>query len=167
MRNKRGFSLLELMCVLAVLSLFAVIGSAVFLKAEQKSKDRDTLIADVLNVTNALQEARQLSIESGESTYICGGLSCSGDWSYGFKVIQPDHLGGLYRKVVFDHDVRILWKGFPANKSRITFLPNGLSSYQNGTFWFCYLSWKTSIVINQSGRYYTSDIIDGDEDSCR
>ncbi|MGB3384968.1 MAG: GspH/FimT family pseudopilin [Marinomonas sp.] len=160
MQNKQGFSLLEVMCVLAILSLLAVIGSGFIIQNAQRNEDKAVLLDDVKNLSNALQEARLLAIQSGDSSYVCGGADCRGNWSDGFVVMQTEQFGGLYRRVVFDHEINIAWQGFPANKSRITFLPTGLSSYQNGTFLFCYLDWHTRLVINQSGRFYASDIVD-------
>lgn len=159
MQKKQGFSLLEVMCVLAILSFLALVGSGVIIQSTQASQYKATLGDVVRNLSNGLQEARLLAVQSGDSSYVCGGADCLGNWSEGFVVMQPESFGGLYRRVAFEHDVSIVWQGFPANKSRITFLPNGLSSYQNGTFLFCYLGWHTRLVINQSGRFYGSDIV--------
>lgn len=166
MQSQRGFTLLELLCVLAVLSIAGMMGMTGFLWAQQSQESKTVLLDDVKNLSNALQQARQLAISSGQASYVCGGQNCSGNWSYGFRVVQPENLGGLYRKVVFDHDVHIEWHGFPATKSRIDFLPNGLSSYQNGTFVLCYQSYQVSIVLNQSGRYYTSELSDAEDGAC-
>ncbi|REG84290.1 GspH/FimT family protein [Marinomonas pollencensis] len=159
MQNKKGFSLLEVMCVLAILSFLALVSSGVIIQHAQTSQHKAILLEDVKNLSNALQEARLLAIQSGDSSYVCGGVDCQGNWSDGFVVMQPESYGGLYRRVTFEHDVSIVWQGFPANKSRITFLPNGLSGYQNGTFLFCYLGWHTRLVINQSGRFYGADVV--------
>ena len=166
MRHEQGFTLLELICVLAILSILGAFGATSLFSTQQDSKDKATLLSDVKNLANALRQARHLAIESGSSSYVCGGINCSGNWSDGFEVRQSSALDTTYRSVLLDHAVHIIWHGFPANKSSITFLPTGLSSYQNGTFFLCYLRWKASIIINQSGRYYTSDIVDIDGESC-
>lgn len=160
MHHQRGFSLLELLCVLAILSILAHAGSAQFLSVSQKARDKNTLKSEMKRLAQALTQARQLAVISGQSSYLCGGVDCDGHWSDGFKLYQMASTNGvekIYRQILFDHSLVVSWHGFPIKKQQIEFQSNGLSSYQNGTFEFCLGAWQADVVLNQSGRFYLTD----------
>lgn len=160
MGHQHGFSLLELLCVLAILSILAYVGSAQFLTVSQNTQDKNALKTEMKRLSDALIQARQLAVVSGQTSFLCGGEHCDGHWSSGFTLYQAVPFGGLdkvYRHIVFDDLLNVSWRGFPSQKKQIEFHSNGLSGYQNGTFEFCLGAWQTDLVLNQSGRFYTSD----------
>lgn len=160
MSRQHGFSLLELLCVLAILSILAYAGSAQFLSVSQKTKDKNTLKNEMKRLADALTQARQLAVISGQTSFLCGGQNCNGGWSSGFTLYQIEPNSGAekhYRQIVFDPSLVVSWRGFPTQKNQIEFRSNGLSGYQNGTFEFCLGAWQADLILNQSGRFYLTD----------
>ncbi|ETX11033.1 pilus assembly protein FimT [Marinomonas ushuaiensis DSM 15871] len=173
MNRQGGFSLLELLCVLAILSLFAYAGSAQFLVLSQSSQDKSTIQNGMKKLSDALTQARQLAVVSGQTSYLCGGIECDGDWSSGFVLYQNNLSSGnyassdkTYQGVSFDENLNVYWQGFPINKQQIEFQSDGLSGYQNGTFEFCLNAWQASLILNQSGRFYITDPQEKEEGAC-
>lgn len=76
MSRQCGFSLLELLCVLAILSILAHAGSAQFLSVSQNTKDKSTLKNEMKRLADALTQARQLAVISGQTSFLCGGQNC-------------------------------------------------------------------------------------------
>ena len=160
MSRQHGFSLLELLCVLAILSFLAHAGSAQFLSVSQNTQDKNTLKNEMKRLADALTQARQLAVISGQTSFLCGGQNCNGGWSSGFTLYQIEPNSGAekhYRQIVFDPSLAVSWRGFPTQKNQIEFRSNGLSGYQNGTFEFCLGAWQADLILNQSGRFYLTD----------
>lgn len=169
MNHQGGFSLLELLCVLAILSIFAYVGSAQFLVLDQASQNKNTIQTSIKQLSDAITQARQLAVISGQVSYLCGGTECDGNWSSGFVLYQDDlshDHDKTYQRVSFDEDLNVYWQGFPVNKQQIEFQSNGLSGYQNGTFEFCLDTWQAGLVLNQSGRFYLTDLQEKEEGTC-
>jgi len=160
MSRQNGFSLLELLCILVILSILAHVGSVHFLSVSQQAQDQNTLKTEMKRLAEALIQARQLAVSSGQTSYVCGGVKCVGGWSMGFLLYQIESRSGEkheFRQITFDHSVTVFWHGFPIRKQQIEFQFNGLSGYQNGTFSFCLGAWQADLVLNQSGRFYLTD----------
>ncbi|NVK72067.1 MAG: GspH/FimT family pseudopilin [Oceanospirillaceae bacterium] len=160
MTHQQGFSLLEVLCVLVIVSVLAHIGATQFLSVGQNSKDKNTLKTEMKRLADALTQARQLAVLSGQTSFVCGGSDCSGGWSSGFKLYQILPSNGSekrYRDIRFSDPLDVSWHGFPTQKKQIEFRPNGLSGYQNGTFEFCLGMWQADLILNQSGRFYLTD----------
>ncbi|AEF54165.1 GspH/FimT family pseudopilin [Marinomonas posidonica] len=155
-----GYSLLELLCVLAILSLLAHLGSSQVLSFNQDLEDQRILKTQVTRLANGLTQARQLAVASGRLSYLCGGIQrCTGDWSTGFRLYQnteSNQAEKTFASISFTSDLLVAWRGFPAQKKQIEYRLNGLSGYQNGTFIFCLGRWKMGLVLNQGGRFYVS-----------
>ncbi|BDX03373.1 type IV minor pilin protein FimT [Marinomonas pontica] len=176
MNRLHGFSLLELMCVLAILSILAHVGSMQFLSVSQSGQDKQTLKNEMKRLGEALTQARQLAVISGQASFLCGGVTCDGVWSSGFSLYQTepvtpnlledDRVKKWFRQMAFDKALRVSWRGFPAKKQQIEFHSNGLSSYQNGTFELCLGDWQADLILNQSGRFYLTDPKAIDEGAC-
>ncbi len=184
MNRLHGFSLLELMCVLAILSILAHVGSTQFLSVSQSSQDKHLLKSEMKRLGEALTQARQLAVISGQASFLCGGVACDDAWSSGYSLYQMvpvtsagnssmgnssiNNLGvkKWFRQMAFDKALRVSWRGFPAKKQQIEFHSNGLSSYQNGTFELCLGDWQADLILNQSGRFYLTDPKAIDEGAC-
>jgi type IV fimbrial biogenesis protein FimT len=169
MSHQRGFSLLELLCVLAILSIFAHIGAASFLSVSQNTQDKNTLKNEMKRLAEALIHARQLAVVSGQPSFLCGGVDCGGDWSSGFQLYQIVSFSQEkkeYQRIIFNELLQVSWRGFPIKKQQIEFQSNGLSGYQNGTFAFCLGHWQADLVLNQSGRFYVTDPQGRGEEQC-
>ncbi|MCV2403277.1 GspH/FimT family pseudopilin [Marinomonas sp. C2222] len=169
MHKQGGFSLLELICVMLILSILAYFGSSHFLSLHQTTQDQKTLKEAMAQLADALLQARQLAVVSGQTAYVCGGQSCSGDWSSGFLLYQETEVEGspsIYRNILLDGDIVLSWQGFPRNKQSIEFTADGLSGYQNGTFQFCLGIWQAGLVLNQGGRFYTTSLTEKSSEVC-
>lgn len=170
MTHQQGFSLIELMCVLAIVSLLAFLGSAHFLSVSQNTQDKYTLRTDRQHLADALTQARQLAVVSGQMSFLCGGSDCDGRWSSGFTLYQNDTSESgkrVVQKHVFSALEGVAWRGFPTQKKQIEFNSTGLSGYQNGTFEFCLRNWQADLVLNQSGRFYTKNPQDKSPGACQ
>ncbi|GAB3484618.1 GspH/FimT family pseudopilin [Marinomonas epiphytica] len=169
MAKQNGFTLLECMVVIAMLSALAYGTSHVVFGFRQSEQDKQSLLEDLQALSVALMAARQYAIRSGQTTYLCGGVLCTGDWSSGYRIqhtVAADTLaddsqseGSSLQVGYFSPTLRLRWQGFPSQRRYIEFLANGLSAYQNGRFILCVGEWQGEIVLNQSGRFYLSDII--------
>lgn len=151
----QGFSIVELMVVIAMISIV----SSAFLYTDlqsffQKWQVRQVIEDDVSGLMKLIEQARSLSVLSGKEVMLCGGLDCNGDWSqlayYKFSSsAQP------IDRYFFHELTQVRWRGFPAQRRFIIFLPTGLSSYQNGSFYLCQPDGDAKrILMNQSGRAY-------------
>lgn len=159
MRQQQGFTLLELLVVLTILSVLAYFGSAQLLVVNSTMADRRVLQDSLKILSDALLQSRQLAIVSGQKSLLCGGIACSGHWSEGYEIYQHNLHSKAVKQTMFTSNVSIRWRGFPAKKNFIEFKSNGLSAYQNGRFELCVGEWQADIVVNQSGRFYLSDIL--------
>ncbi|BFM48963.1 GspH/FimT family pseudopilin [Marinomonas sp. THO17] len=159
MNQQWGFTLFELLCVMAIFSLLAHFGMSNILFLNQQQQDQQNLKAQVARLASALTRARELAVVSGHSSFVCGGMACSGEWSRGFRLYQT-HNNTDYDVLneVFIEALSLHWRGFPAQKKQIEYQANGLSGYQNGTFVFCLGKWQMDVVLNQSGRFYLSHL---------
>lgn len=151
-----GFSLPEVLLVMAILSTLAASSfSSQIYQSYQRWHRSNALADDTETLLALIARARSLSISSGEPVYLCGGENCNGKWSSLAFLSDGDASSNAFFSVSFSHDVTIRWQGFPLSRDYIVFLPSGLSSYQNGSFYLCREYTKTKrIVINQSGRAY-------------
>lgn len=168
MNQQMGFSLFELLCVMAILSLLAHLGLSNLLSLSQQQQDQQILKEQVARLASALTRARELAVVSGKSSYVCGGEACSGEWSRSFRLYQTqNNTDHDVLNETFVESLSLQWRGFPAQKKQIEYQANGLSGYQNGTFVFCLGAWQMDLVLNQSGRFYLSSLKSKDsEGSC-
>ena len=159
MRHQRGFTLFEVMVALSILSLLAYMGSAHVRDFSASLADKRALQASLKNLSAGLLQARQLAIANGQNSFLCGGIDCSGDWSYGYQIFETQHSSTPVQQGRFPDNLLVRWQGFPAQKSFIEFKANGLSAYQNGSFVLCIGQWQARIIVNQSGRFYLDETL--------
>jgi type IV fimbrial biogenesis protein FimT len=155
MNYERGFSLVEVLIVtLIILIISSVFPSPINLFASQKKQH--TLYETQQDLALWLIRARQLAVNVQKEVVLCGGDQCDGNWSNGVAISSEKT---ILSTLSFDPGVSVIWKGFPVYKKSITFLPDGLSSYQNGTFYLCQAGFYCYIRLNQSGRFYSSPML--------
>lgn len=155
MGSCKGYSLTELLIVIAMISIV----SSAFLSSDvvhyyRTWQARQALLHDVDGLLSLIDRARSLAIHGEQSVILCGGELCHGDWSLSaWAHFSNDQQVQL--KHQFSADTTVVWRGFPNNRSYIEFLPTGLSSYQNGSFFICHAQADVlRILVNQSGRAY-------------
>lgn len=152
---ERGFSLVEVLIVILIISaISSVFPSPLNFFAYQKNQN--ILYETQQDLALWLIRARQLAVKIESDVILCGGDQCDGKWTKGIA-LRAENI--ILSTLSFEQGVSVIWKGFPAQKKYITFLSDGLSSYQNGTFYLCYSGFYCYIRLNQSGRFYTSPIL--------
>lgn len=158
-RIASAFSLVEVLLVLVILAFMAKQMGTAIVASWFEQTDYERLSRYQHNLANALTLARQYAVQAQQDVALCGGnyedKLCDGDWSQGWYIQLANKIKTRQR---FPEDVKISWSGFPANKHFIAFYSNGHSGYQNGTFYLCLNHLMTRIVLNQSGRFYLSDM---------
>ncbi|SBS26429.1 hypothetical protein MAQ5080_00517 [Marinomonas aquimarina] len=155
MNSCKGFSLPELLVAIAMISIVAsAFLSSNLLAYYQRWQDRQMLAQDVSGLLSLIARARSLAMRSEQPVRLCGGEHCNGDWGQQAWL----HLSGdtqVLQRHQLSSDTSMVWRGFPAQRAYIEFLPNGLSSYQNGSFYLCRAQAHAQrILVNQSGRAY-------------
>ncbi|MFT2109688.1 GspH/FimT family protein [Marinomonas sp. 2405UD68-3] len=155
MNKVKGFTLIEVLVVITIVSSVSVFLSSS--NAFSLLSNENTLLKAKENLGLSLLRARQLAVNSQTEVILCGGVSCNGNWSQGVSILIQNDV--LYSHV-FPNDIEVKWKGFPVHKTSVSFLPNGLSSYQNGTFYLCDATFYSYIRLNQSGRFYSSPLLE-------
>lgn len=155
MNSCKGFSLPELLIVIAMISIV----SSAFLSSTlvgdyQRWQSRHTLMQDVGALLALIARARSLAMHSEQAVLLCGGEHCNGDWTQHAYIRFADD-PRVIKSQNFSSDTVVIWRGFPAQRPYIQFLPTGLSSYQNGSFYLCQTQADAlRILLNQSGRAY-------------
>ena len=151
----RAFSLLEVLVVIALLSVLSATywGSGLF-QYYQSSQQSQSLTQQSHTLLSAIDRARTLAVVSGRSVYLCGGEQCDGHWSEALYLAYSTEQPPLWRRSLAAN-VRVVWHGFPQQRNYVAFLPTGLASYQNGSFYLCVENSPAQrVIINQSGRAY-------------
>ncbi|MBM6549672.1 GspH/FimT family protein [Marinomonas ostreistagni] len=150
-----AFSLVEVLVVIVLLSMAAAAFRATGMTQMFRSWSLEhTLSEQSQTLLRGIERARTLAISSGQSVMLCGGRACNGAWSDALYLTYATGGTPLWRKE-FAAQTRINWQGFPQQRDYIEFLPTGLASYQNGSFYICLeQSHAQRVIINQSGRAY-------------
>ncbi|WP_191602928.1 GspH/FimT family pseudopilin [Marinomonas algicola] len=160
MTHEHGFSLVEVLIVLMIIAIISrTFPSSINLFAFQKKQN--ALYKTQQDLALWLIRARQLAVNINKEVILCGGDQCDGNWTKGLA-IRSDNV--TISTLSFDLGIHVSWKGFPVQKKSIIFLSDGLSSYQNGTFYLCHSGFYCYIRLNQSGRFYTSSILQDTND---
>lgn len=158
MNSCKGFSLPELLIVIAMISIV----SSAFLSSRvvgyyQRWQARNVLSQDVSGLLTLISRARSLAMRSEQPVLLCGGTNCNGDWQQQAFIRFANGTNILHTQV-FSSETAVVWRGFPVQRAYLQFLPTGLSSYQNGSFYLCRAHAEAlRILVNQSGRAYLDD----------
>ncbi|WCN10247.1 GspH/FimT family pseudopilin [Marinomonas mediterranea] len=155
MNLQKAFSLWEVLCVLLIFSLLAASNATSSVLSYYHSwSDRQQLHQANRQLQTAIATSRSLAIRSDSPVQLCGGVSCNGRWSDGISLLQSGH-STPYQTWAFPELIDLVWRGFPARKTAISFLPTGISNFQNGSFYFCFKGiQQVRVVINKAGRAY-------------
>lgn len=150
-----AFSLVEVLIVIVLLSMVAAAFRGTGMTQMFRSWSLEhTLSEQSQTLLRGIERARTLAISSGQSVILCGGHACNGAWSDALYLTYITDDTMLWRSE-FSPGTRISWQGFPQQRDYIKFLPTGLASYQNGSFYVCLeQSHAQRVIINQSGRAY-------------
>ncbi|TDO98745.1 GspH/FimT family pseudopilin [Marinomonas balearica] len=165
MYSKRAFSLWEVLCVLLILSfMMASTATTDMLSYYQKWSERQQLYQANRHLLSAIELSRSLALQSKLSVTLCGGISCDGNWSNGLSILR-NSTPLPFKTWLFPDFIQLQWRGFPARKAAITFLPTGMSNFQNGSFYLCFRGEKRKrVVVNKAGRAYEDpSFVGGDQ----
>ncbi|MBJ7550638.1 GspH/FimT family pseudopilin [Marinomonas ostreistagni] len=155
LKDLYGFSIAETLVVITLLSILSSSFWATDITSfYERWKSNNVFNRDVASVLSLISKARSLAIEAQRPVYLCGGDRCQGDWSDTIFIRFPDSETAQSSWSLSSKTIMV-WRGFPVSRQFIEFLPNGLSSYQNGSFYLCFEElFARRILINQSGRAY-------------
>jgi len=149
----KAFSLLEILIVIFIMSILLVGIASPSINFLSQRAEVQKLSAKLMQAINL---ARSEALINHKKTTLCQSNNlkdCSGAWSDGFIVREANKT--LF---AFQNNSKkgvLNWRSFPKNKKYLEFLPAGLLSEQNGTFWYCYknkLNPSFAIVLNKAGR---------------
>ena len=113
-----GFTLLELMVVIAMMGVLMAVGIPTFTSMMANSELSDTANELVLS----LRKARAAAIESGRDAIVCSSIdesSCSGvtgNWNKGWLIMVDRNLDGDYK----ESDGELVWVKQMKSNTRIT-----------------------------------------------
>jgi type IV fimbrial biogenesis protein FimT len=153
--NKQGFSLLELLVVLSLITITALWIIPTYKTSLTQSEDH-ILSTQLLHAINT---ARNEAITRGIPITLCQSAHheiCSGQWQDG-QVILIDDEPNTEKTILYVFDRTfpgiLHWRS-SLKHNYLRLLPAG-EAEENGTFWYChqnekYPAWK--IVVNKSGR---------------
>lgn len=146
----RGFTLLELLTTLLLLSIATLLAAPSFNKLVQNNRDEAmrTLLVSHLSL------ARTQAVVHRKPHSLCGssdGKTCDGNWSGSWLVRTP---GTLISHQSSPIQSTLCWVGF---SREIVFQPNGATPTSNGRFVLCRnqkMVW--SLTLNRQGRIRNS-----------
>lgn len=168
LRNiEHGFTLLESLISITILSLLASLAAPSFIDTIHRTKAQ----SDISEFYHLLIYARTQAINTNKAIVVCGsqnGNDCekSRDWS-NLKVLvftdnnrdgQLNNDENLLKvQQAVDNGSQLYWRSFK-NKSYLTWLPQGITDYQNGNFTYCPENLDSQnahqLILNVAGRPY-------------
>lgn len=161
----RGFTLVELLASLAIVSIILAIGLPAFSSVIENTKRKDA----VYEILGMLNFARDMAVSNSRNVIICPSenkLDCSStqNWSTNLLVYidqnkndKKDEDELLLR--TFDmtaNEQSLNWKSF-GNKSFLSFYADGTTGFQSGRIYYCYkggqeIQNKAQIIVYRTGR---------------
>lgn len=151
----QAFSLVEMLVVIVLLSMVAAAFRGTGMSQMLRSWSLEHTLSEQSHILlHGIERARTLAINSGQSVMLCGDRACKDAWSDALYLTYAAGGSPIWRSE-FTAGTRVSWQGFPQQRKYIEFLPTGLASYQNGSFYICLeQSHAQRVIINQSGRAY-------------
>jgi len=167
----KGFSLIELLSVIAIISILTGWGLPGLVESVNTSKDQRTNN----EMIGLIHLARSSAIDSGIPTILCpsNNLSeCENNWNLPLIVFNDQNNNKILdagEALIRSHgnfaNYKISFSAFGGNKA-LRFYPSGMTFNQNGTFLICRhdSAYATgAIAINRGGRPNGLKDIDGDK----
>ena len=147
MSSDKGFSLLELLCVLGILSIFFHFTSR-FNLFHKKMVNSTTSSLLVL-----IKHARHKAIIQHEYVVMCGSIDmqhCDGHWGRGILVLTHRHI--CHRFKIPEH-IKLTWRGCEVTPRQIKFDWFGFAKGYQGTFRICNVNRRVCrmLVLSPSG----------------
>ncbi len=164
--NKDGFTIIELMVVLAVFSILSALAAPSFkniLKQQEVNGQINNLVA-------MIYLARSEAIKRNHVVTVCKSEdkeSCGGSWSDGWIMFVDKNADGERSAIEnvltsgsISDDYHLTWSAF-FSSHYIRFMQNGLTSSHNGTFKLCPTDgdehFARAIIISKTARVRTSE----------
>jgi type IV fimbrial biogenesis protein FimT len=169
--QKAGFTLIEALVTVSMLALF----TALMMPSLHRVNPALNLEQRANALRSLIKQARTLAIAHDKRVFLCGAApdaetsmdidspcDLAGSWRHGVLVVidqdgdeEPStgDVVTLYQPAGSRESV-LSWRGF-RGKSRVEFLPNGMTYWQNGRFTLCAVGDKTlrrDVIINAAGR---------------
>lgn len=159
--TQKGFSFLECLIAISIISIIAGFSYCGWnhLLAEHRAK----LLQNKL--IQAVQLAQQWAKTENVPVSICKSkdqLTCEGSWDQGFIIFTDyDQDGTIHDKsqIVFVQRLmlkseQLHWRSFPIYHDFLHFVPYGIMTSDNGTFWYCASHTKSpswALILSKSG----------------
>ncbi len=151
MKNIIGFTLLEILLTLSILTILLMLNipnlTSLFNKSEARLTQQKILHAIHLAHSEAFLQDNMITICKSSDH-----KSCAGNWNDGL-IITKNQTPLTYVDLKLTHGT-LHWRS-SQGKEYLQILPNGMTTGENGTFWFCEKNKKIpswAIRINQAGR---------------
>ena len=155
-RKQQGFTLIQLMAVVAIVGIMFQVGSALFADVVHRKVVRSTALQLEKRIGFIVQQSKG----RGEAMAICAGQSTNcntNDWSLGYVTVTTNPVSDTPGKVEVVHRVEALDPvvNILSNRQKLVFLPGGfLESNTDEAFYVCPIhraQFSYKITVSASG----------------
>ena len=169
--NRNGFTIIELMIVLAVLTII----TSTVLPAFRHLLIKIEVDGQINTLVSTMHLARSEAVKHNQVVTICKSLDrqhCGGTWSDGWLMFVDNNADGdksLLEQAIttgqLTEGYKLSWSAFGSD-NYIRFRQNGLTSSHNGSFIVCPTSgdsgFARAVIISKTARVRTSKDSDAD-----